>query len=375
MAKKKTISIVRGLNPRLTQAEFAGSFQRFDPIFISGESSDEIKSYCHKVGLEQRDLPVKPLWGIDPVRMVLGRGTQHSWVGPDRLLQACRGSDVLETYELYTFFSAQVADVARKLGIPFVCEVWTSFSGHLGYRIPPYALMAKKVLRQASLLVARSNRAAEALTQLGVSEDKLRVIYHGVNLERFHPSNKKRGDGEIRILFVGSLEPSKGVSLLLDIWPKIFGNFPQARLWLVGKGSLLSWARKIEGVKAFGYVHHTKLPEIYRSADIFASPSQNRYLGPFLWWEEFFSYTLMEAQASGLPIVATRCGGIPEEVGEENFLVNQGSVEDLTEALGELIRDKNLRKILAKKNRLRAEKLFNIKIQIQKTEEVILKLI
>lgn len=365
------IGIVRGLMPRLTQAEFASSFRKLDPVFISGGSSDEIKRFCREVGLEHRDLPIKPLWGIDPVGVILGRRTHQSWMGPDGLLDACRNLDVLETYELYHLFSGQAADVAKKLAIPLVCEVWTSFSEHLGYRIPPYALAARKVMQQASLFVARSNRAARALTQLGVPEDRLKVIYHGVNLERFYPARKKRKDNELRVLFVGSLEPYKGVDMLLDIWPRISKEVPKARLWLVGKGSLLPRAQKTKGVKAFGYIHHTKLPDIYRSVDIFTSPSQNRYLGPFLWGEEMFGYVFMEALASGLPVASTRCGAIPEVIGEENLLVDQGDADGLYSALRELIEDEERRKTLGKTNRARAEKIFDLRKQIEQIETTI----
>lgn len=365
------IGIVRGLMPRLTQAEFASNFHKLDPIFITGESSSETKSFCRQAGLEHRDLPIKPLWGIDPVRLILGRRTPQSLVGLDGLLNACQDLDVLETYELYRLFSGQTADVAKKLAIPLVCEVWTSFSAHLGYRIQPYALATRKVMKQTSLFVARSNRAARALIQLGVPKDKLKVIYHGVDLKRFYPPRKKRKDGELRVLFVGSLEAYKGVDMLLDIWPKILKEVPKARLWLVGKGSLLSRAQKTDEVRVFGYVSHIKLPEIYKGVDLFVSPSQNSYLGPFLWGEEFFSYTLMEAMASGLPVVATRCGGIPEEVGKNNLLVEQGDAEGFYQTLKGLIADEGLRIKIGQSNRQRAEDIFDLRKQIEQTEKAI----
>ena len=361
--------IIRGLMPRLTQAEFANSFTHLDPVFITGESGDEIKSYCRKVGLEQHDLFLKPLWRVDPVRIFKRKRTHQSWVGVSGLLEACRDLDVLETYELYHLFSGQAADVAEKLGTPLVCEVWTSFSTHPAYFIPPYSLVAKKVLRTTSLFVARSKRAASALEELGVPKRKM--IYHGVNLKRFYPA-KRRSDGKVRILFVGDLEPFKGIKLLLDTWPKLYKDFPNTQLWLVGSGSLLPQARKTRGVKAFGYVGHTQMPGIYRESDIFVSPSINRYIGPFLWWEEFFSYTLMEAQASGLAIVATRSGGIPEEVGPDNLLVEQGNREGLYKALVKMIENKQQRLEIGRANRTRAEKLFDLQNQTGKLERVLI---
>jgi len=82
---------------------------------------------------------------------------------------------------------------------------------------------------------------------------------------------------------------------------------------------------------------------------------------------------LMEAQASGLPIVATNSGGIPEEVDSRNFLVGPGDVDDLYNSLKKLVVDKNLRKKLSVINRRRAEKMFNSEMQAEKTEEAIIR--
>jgi glycosyltransferase involved in cell wall biosynthesis len=150
---------------------------------------------------------------------------------------------------------------------------------------------------------------------------------------------------------------------------------PKARLLLVGKGSLIPRAQKTDGVKVFGYVRHIDLSEIYRSVDVFVSPSQNRYLGPFLWGEEFFGYTLMEAMASGLPIVATRCGAIPENVGEGNLLVEQGDAEGLHQTLKELIADKELRFKIGQSNRERAENIFDLQKQIEQLEKAIIRFV
>jgi glycosyltransferase involved in cell wall biosynthesis len=83
----------------------------------------------------------------------------------------------------------------------------------------------------------------------------------------------------------------------------------------------------------------------------------------------------MEAQASGLPIVATRIGGIPEEVGAGNLLVEQRDVEGIRHALKKLVKDQSLRKELGAANRARAEKLFSLKSQAQKTERAILSIL
>jgi glycosyltransferase involved in cell wall biosynthesis len=366
----KKIGVLRGLFPRLSQAEFAGSFTKFSPVFLSGEADDEINVYCRKGKLAQRDLRNSPLYGFDPVSL-LGRRHQ-SWVGVEGLLAASKGLSVLETYELYHFFSGQAVAVAKQLAIPLVTEVWTSFAHHPAYYLPPYSLHVREVLRSSDLLIARSERAKTSLLRLGAKPEKVKMIYHGVNLERFVP---KRRQFSQRVLYVGELEAYKGVHLLLSVWKTVLQKFSNAELILVGKGSLADIALRVPNVRVLGYVPHEQLPEVYSSADIFVSMSQNRYLGPFLWWEEFFSYTLMEAMGSGLPIIGSNSGGIPEEIGSENWIVEQGAREQLIERLVEALSRPEYLRELGKKNRKRAERLFDLKKQTGLLEREMEKLI
>lgn len=79
---------------------------------------------------------------------------------------------------------------------------------------------------------------------------------------------------------------------------------------------------------------------------------------------------LLEAQASGLPIVTTNSGAIPENVGEAAILVPPASSQALTEALKKLILNPRLRETLRKKTRQRAIKYFDVKIGAQKLSQV-----
>ena len=103
----KKIGIVRGLMPRLTQAEFAKSFTKFEPTFISGGIGErgEIVDFCKKVSLSHVDLPLKKPYLIDPIGFFTGELRHQSWVVPrnKEMIEACEGLDVLETYELYHF--------------------------------------------------------------------------------------------------------------------------------------------------------------------------------------------------------------------------------------------------------------------------------
>ncbi len=370
----KKIGILRGLMPRIPQVEFANNFTRIKPIFITGSSSEEVINYCKKIKITHRNLPRKKMYPIEPVSLFTGNVTHQSWIGVAGLEEACSDIDVLETYELYHFFSGQAADIARKRNIPLICEVWTSFL-HPAYFIPPYSLTARKVINTAELFIARSFKAKDALLKLGILENKIRVIYHGVDTKRFTPSSKKRINKPLTLLYVGELEKHKGVGVLLSIWPEVLKIYPSTRLILVGKGTLEARARSMKGIIVKGYVSNDKVHTLYKDADAFISPSINRYLGFLLWWEEFFSYTLMEAQASGLPVIATNSGGIPEEIGRKNMLINQGDTNELLRAMIDILNNEKKRLAIGNRNRLRAKKLFDIKKQTQKLESILLGII
>jgi len=365
---RRRIGIVRGIFPRATQVEYAANFSKLKPVFISSNPSQEVKNLIKELGLESCCLEIKEMYGVDLVRWLLGKQTHQSWIGVEGLEEVSEGVDVLETHELYSLYSGQTAQVAKKLGKPLVTEVWTSLAGHLGYKLPPYRWATKKVLRNTRLFVARSKGAAQALRKLGVEEERLITLYYGVNIDRFKPVKKKRDKDELRVLFVGTLEWYKGVDFLLDIWGEIRKKQPRAKLWLVGKGSLLPQAKKTEGVRAVGYMEHKKLAAIYQQADVFVSPSRDQYFGPWLRVAEYFSHTLMEAQASGLPVVTTYCGGIPEEVGNNNWLVEQKDKEGLFKALVEVLGDRKKREKAGRENRQRAERLYDLNKQVKKLE-------
>jgi glycosyltransferase involved in cell wall biosynthesis len=371
---RKRIGIVRGVVPRLTQAEYASSFSQLKPVFISSKGDQELKEYINKKKLEWRELELENVYGFDPVKWVKGKQTHQSWVRLKNFREAAKDLEVLEVHELYFFDSGQAVEVAKEMGILVIAEVWTSMSEHLAYKLPPYSWTAKKVIKSADLLVARSKRAEKSLLKLGADEKKITTIYYGVNLERFYPRKTKRKGKELRVLFVGRLDKFKGVDLLLNIWEEVMKKESRARLWLVGQGKFFKKAKKTKGVKVFGQIEYLKLPEIYRQADVFVSPTQDIYLGPFKWAEEYFSHTLMEAQACGLPIVATRCGGIREEVGGNNWLVHQNNKEQLLEALVDCLGDEEQRQAAGRKNRERAEKQYDLSKQVRKLEEEIMKL-
>lgn len=196
------------------------------------------------------------------------------------------------------------------------------------------------ITRRVDRVVAVSAAIGEQLAAGGVERKKIAVIYNGVD-ERFCPGDR---DGQRRaldiptdhftVLFVGLLVPVKGVELLLEALAA-WRDEPNWTCLLVGDGPLLNElkARCAElgiahAVRFVGRRPSGEVAQWMQAADALVLPS----------YSEGRPNVVLEAQACGLPVVATRVGGTPELVrdGETGLLVDSGSAEQLGAALATL---------------------------------------
>ncbi len=192
-------------------------------------------------------------------------------------------------------------------------------------------------------------------------KNKSGYILNGVNLEKFRPVweqrekanalRKKYGvDDSIVILFTGALRKRKGVHVLLEAFKTIAGKYPKAKLVIAGgsKDNLEAkdaYAKKLygmaEGIKDrvifTGFIPPAEVNDIYLIADVFAALSL---------WDEAFGLVFAEASATGLPVLASRRGGIPEIVldGKTGLIVNDpDNVKETADKLAQLLGSSDLR--------------------------------
>jgi len=204
--------------------------------------------------------------------------------------------------------------------------------------------LTRKIFQQCDRILVYSkfisNRLAEMFPRIS---GRVRFIHLAVDAKRFRPRwdlmvqnrvkslRKKLGipDSHKIILFAGRLIPKKGVEILLSAMEYVLQNYPQCYLLIVGSDwfgnrvvtnyvkGLRQQARKIGPKVIFtNYVSNHKLPLYFAMADIFVCPSQ---------WDEPFGLVNVEAMASGVPVVASARGGIPEIItdGVNGFLVRK----------------------------------------------------
>lgn len=192
-------------------------------------------------------------------------------------------------------------------------------------------------LQMATRIAAVSRGVAEeAVRWFGVSRNRIEIVPNGVD-EFFTPD----GDEDDYVLFVGTIEPRKGLDDLLAVWDSL--PAPRPRLILCGDAG---WGdvRLPRGAEVTGYVDRGRLRELYRHARAFVYPS--RYEG--------FGIPPLEAMACGAPVIATRTGAIGDYADGAALLVDPGDREALREALVRLLHDAPLRRELRERGPDRA---------------------
>jgi glycosyltransferase involved in cell wall biosynthesis len=210
-------------------------------------------------------------------------------------------------------------------------------------------------VRHATKIIAISNATKNDLIKLyGAKKEKISVIYHGYDRERFYPAKSQPSD-EIRelqpyIFFIGRIEAKKNIKNLV----KAFGKLRQddkikEKLVLAGRPGyqyeeirheIESLPNKIkQDVVELGYVADDKVGELTRHASVFAFPS--RFEG--------FGMPLIETMACGVPVVASNTTSIPEIVDDAGLLCGPDDIDGIVKNLSLVIKNKNVRDDLIRK--------------------------
>jgi glycosyltransferase involved in cell wall biosynthesis len=227
----------------------------------------------------------------------------------------------------------------------------------------------KKLMKRADALIAVSQYTKKELTEFyNISEEKIHVIYNGVDVQKFKPPSRNKT--ELRrelglasdrkmILFVGRLYSRKGLPTLLQAAQAVVKDFRNTQFVISGGGfkqneeKLRKLARQqgIEDKVSFvGYFPDERLPDLYAAADIFVLPALY----------ENFPFAILEAQSTGLPVISTRVGGIPELVidSQSGLLTDPGDHEQLADAIIKLLQDSSFAEQLGIKARQLVEEKF-----------------
>lgn len=236
-------------------------------------------------------------------------------------------------------------------------------------------LMEKLSILSADVVASPSKDLAEFVSaNIGLPLDEIEIVRNPVNTSTFNPEGKKalESNDKVKVLFVGRLEPRKGVDTLVKAIPVVVENSKNVEFILVGadtktaegNGSMREMLEAelknnycLDFVRFIPHVDLIDMPSYYRSADICVIPSVY----------DNAPYTCIEALASGKPVIVSMAGGTKEYV-EENITglkVPSKDPQALAMAITELVSSQSKRESFSKAARLYAEKNLSLDIFVK----------
>ncbi len=207
---------------------------------------------------------------------------------------------------------------------------------------------------QLDTIYVNSDHYRQCWIERGIAPEKLRLLPRGLDTGLFHPSKrradfwKKRGlrDGEIGALYVGRVSREKNLDLLAASFRRLFSTGVKVRPLIVGDGPYAGMMRELlpEGIYT-GSLHGEELAAAYASADLFVFPSTT----------DTFGNVVIEAQASGLPVIVSDVGGPRDlvEDGVDGRITKGLDLDALTAAVKHLVADPALRQRMGEASRAR----------------------
>jgi colanic acid/amylovoran biosynthesis glycosyltransferase len=246
-------------------------------------------------------------------------------------------------------------------------KVITSFHGYDLNVIPRKhgSTFYDKLFQQGDCFTVNSSFSSERLQAIGCPQKKIIKIPFGVDLANF-PFKKRNihAGEEIRLLSVARLVEVKGLQYAITALAKLKNRYPTLRYSIIGDGplrnDLAGLTKKLgldDNIKFLGVKPFHEVLQFYSQAHVFILPSIIGQDGA----QEAQGLSLIEAQASGLPVLSTRVGGIPESVvdGETGFLVPPEDSQALADKLEVLLRNPQLYSQMGQNGRGHVEKNFN----------------
>ena len=266
-----------------------------------------------------------------------------------------------------------VMEACRQLNLP----LFVHFHGYdISVRrvLEQYGAAYSEMFRRASGLIAVSRAMKRKLIERGAPPERVHYNPCGVDCESFDGANPS--ESPPHVLAVGRFVEKKGPRLTLAAFAEVLRQYPEARLRMIGDGPLLDECRRLSrrlsvghAVTLLGRQPHQMVAEEMRRARLFAQHSIEAASGD----SEGTPVSILEAGASGLPVVSTRHGGIPDVVLDEEtgMLVEEGDVAGMARRMLRLLRDPALAARLGGEARRRVSSHFSASLSIERLWSII----
>lgn len=213
----------------------------------------------------------------------------------------------------------------------------------------PYFLetVAMPILYRKTKFITISDSSRTEMVRYGFREDNIRVIYPGVDSEKYRPTTSSYRPSTFNIVFLGRLKKYKGIDVLVKAMKLVVKEIPEVRLIVVGRGdrgeelkNLVRTLHLENNIEFYGFVSENKKIEILQMANVAICPS----------FKEGWGITVIEANACGVPVIASDVSGLRDSVvnRKTGFLTPYGDSEGIAKKIILLSKNRKLSDELSK---------------------------
>jgi len=288
--------------------------------------------------------------------------------------------DIIHIHDHRTLLAATIHHYAKKYNVPYVLQAHGSLTTFFqkGWLKKIFdVIWGYGILKDASKVIAITKEEVEQYKSMGISEDKIAIIPHGIDLSEFDnlpqrgEFKRKYGlnDNQRIIFYLGRIHKTKGLDLLTKAFADLSEEIDNARLVIAGPSDgYLSPLRQLikelhigEKILITGPLYEREKLKAYVDADICVLPSSY----------EIFGMTILEACACGTPVVLTDRCGIAEAVNNgQAGLVVPYDKEQLQYAIQHMLSDDKMRLQFSEKGKLLVREKFNCEKMAEQIESV-----
>ena len=281
------------------------------------------------------------------------------------LVEKLKGYDVIESSnpEFY-MFAYQSYKAARKYKARLIYRTSQTVEGFYLFKLTKYIVVPimRNAYAYANALLFTNPKAEERCIRLGLIEKnskKVVMIGHATDTNSFRPLNVKKEKRKTILLSVGGLYKIKGHHLIIKALKRLIKKGCDVELWIVGDGYYKDYLKKLtkklnikNKVKFLEKKSHQELAKIYNMSDIFVLANYQE-----------ITPAVNEAMACGKPVVAMECGGCDFVIPNKDYglVTKRFDIDDMTEKIQSLIKNKQQAKRIAKRGRQYIIKNFSVK--------------
>lgn len=347
----------------------AGALHSFRPQFAGLEHA-----------AKSLPLPKDTIFAIDKGSS-LSRWRLHAYrlwnLAPPGFFEKLQGANASLIHSHFATESITALPIAARLNLPLIVTLHgaditvhdSALRGSLGGRL--YLRRRPQLWQRTSRFICVSNFIKQKAIAKGFPEDKLHVLYIGIDRSSFHPATRPRNPNSV--LFVGRLTEKKGCQYLLQAMARVQKKHPQAELTIIGDGPLRSSLEDLAGTLRVNASFRGAQPsrvvrEAMETARVFCAPSVTAANGD----SEGLGMVFAEAQAMGLPVVSFDHAGMQEaiQVGRTGLLADERDSVKLAENILTYLKDDDFWLQSSRAGVGWIQQKFDLKTQTQKLEEL-----